>query len=358
MKEIRDVKEKRDRENMRNEEDVKQKIDGENMRNGEDVKEKRDRGNIGKLLQENVMYESCKLCPRQCGVNRNQGQRGYCGQTATLKIARAALHMWEEPCISGVMQEERGSGAVFFTGCQLGCVYCQNKSIAKGQQGTEITVERLAEIFLELQQKGAYNINLVTPSHYVPSIVPAIRQAKKQGLTLPIIYNTSSYENMETIRMLENDVRVYLPDFKYINGEQAQKYSYASDYPQVAKRAIEQMVKQAGPLQFDDETGCITQGVIVRHLVLPGLLEESKQAIRYLYETYGDNIYISIMNQYTPLPHVAEYPEINRKITEEEYDEVVDYAIEIGVEQGFIQEGETAAESFIPEFDGTGISPS
>lgn len=295
----------------------------------------------------------CTLCPRNCRIDRAMGETGVCGQTEKLKVARAALHYWEEPCISG----EQGSGAVFFSGCALHCVFCQNADIANGTAGKEITRERLAEIFLELQQKGANNINLVTPGHFAPQIVWALEHAKKQGLTVPIVYNTSSYENVDTIKSLEGLVDIYLPDFKYMDAKLSAKYSHAPDYSEVAKAVIAEMVRQTGSAEFfdGDEDGLMKQGTIVRHLLLPGCVQDSKAVIRYLYETYGDRIYISIMNQFTPLVGVEKYPEINRRVTAEEYDEVVDFAIDLGVEHGFIQDGDTAEESFIPQFDGEGV---
>lgn len=291
----------------------------------------------------------CILCPRQCHVDRLRGENGFCGQSSRIKAARAALHMWEEPCLSG----ENGSGTVFFTGCTLGCVYCQNHQIADGTVGKNISVRRLAGIFLELQGQNALNINLVTACHFVPQVVAALKLAKKQGLMLPVVYNTSGYERVETLKLLEGYVDIYLPDFKYMDSGTAKKYSFAEDYPQIAEEALAEMVRQTGEPEFSRNQ--MTKGVIVRHLVLPGMVDDSKNVIRYLYETYGDQIYISIMNQYTPMPGLGKYPELNRKITEEEYDEVVDYAISIGVENGFIQEGDTAEESFIPSFDITGI---
>ena len=304
-------------------------------------------------------YEECRLCPRECGVNRKEGQTGFCQMDGTLRVARAALHMWEEPCISG----KRGSGAVFFSGCNLRCVYCQNFDIAAGTRGKEISRERLSEIFLELQAQGAANINLVTPGHFAPQITEALRRAKKEGLRLPVVYNTSSYESADTIKSLEGLVDIYLPDFKYISPALSAKYSHAPDYADVAKAAVAEMVRQCPRPVFDgdeaedpiEEGLLMRQGVIVRHLLLPGCTRDSKAVIKYLYETYGNQIYLSIMNQYTPLENVSAYPELNRKVTDEEYEEVVDYAIGLGVEQGFIQEGETAEESFIPAFDGEGV---
>lgn len=296
-----------------------------------------------------ALMEDCCLCPRDCHVNRLRGEKGYCGQDADIRAARAALHFWEEPCISG----ETGSGAVFFSGCSLGCVYCQNRQIADGSTGKKIDAERLAEIFLELQSQKAMNINLVTAGHFVPQTAIALQIAKNQGLHIPVVYNSGGYEKAETLRMLEGLIDIYLPDLKYADPVLSEKYSAAPDYPGTAKAAIAEMVRQAGKPAFSD--GQMTGGVIVRHLVLPGQAEASRAAVRYLYETYGDQIYISILNQYTPMPGMEKWPEINRKVTEREYDAVVDDAIDIGVEQGFIQEGETAEESFIPAFDTTGI---
>lgn len=295
----------------------------------------------------------CDLCPRKCLVDRKKGEKGICGQTENLKVARAALHFWEEPCISG----DAGSGAVFFSGCPLHCVFCQNENIANGTVGKEISLERLVDIFLELQEKGANNINLVTPGHFVPQIVKALDQAKKEGLTLPVVYNTSSYETVDTIKRLEGYVDIYLPDFKYMSQVLSKKYSHAPDYAEVAKAAIAEMVRQTGKAVFvnGDEDNLILRGTIVRHLTLPGCMEDSMQILKYLHETYGDMIYISIMNQFTPLSNLEKYPELNRRITDEEYETLVDYAIEIGIENGFIQEGDTAEESFIPAFDCEGV---
>lgn len=296
------------------------------------------------------IMSDCTLCPRNCHADRLSGNIGYCGQTAEIRAARAALHMWEEPCISA----EDGSGTVFFSGCSVRCVFCQNHDIAVGQHGKIITGERLSGIYLELQEKGANNINLVTPTHYVPQIIESIENARKMGLTLPIVYNTSGYEKAETLRMLDGIVDVYLPDFKYMSAALAEKYSNAPDYADCAKSALAEMVRQVGKPVFDGR-GVIQKGVIVRHLILPNCTEDSKRVVKYLYETYGDDIFISIMNQFTPLDHIADYPELQRKITQAEYDEVVDYAVDLGVENGFIQEGETADESFIPSFDYEGI---
>ena len=293
----------------------------------------------------------CTLCPRSCGADRAAGQKGYCGVGGTkIKAARAALHMWEEPCISG----SQGSGTVFFSGCPLRCVYCQNRDIARAGAGKEITVERLSEIFLELQEKGAANINLVTPTHYTPEIVKAVAEARDGGLTLPIVYNCGGYEKPETLRTLEGIVDIYLTDFKYMDAEAARRYSHAPDYPEIAKEALGEMVRQQ-PEPVFDEKGMMKKGVIVRHLLLPGHLKNAEAVVKYVYETYGNRVYLSLMNQYTPLPGMEKWPEINRKVTRREYDRLLDYAVELGVENGFIQEGGTADESFIPAFDCEGI---
>lgn len=298
-------------------------------------------------------YNECGLCPRNCKVNRDDKQTGVCKVTSQIKVARAALHHWEETCISGT----KGSGAVFFSGCSLHCVFCQNEEIAQGVAGKEISKERLAEIFLELQEKDANNINLVTPGQFVPDIVWSVEHARNQGLHIPIVYNTSSYEKVETIKQLEGIVDVYLPDFKYYSSELASRYSKAPHYPQVAKSAIAEMVRQQPTPVFYERDGqeLIGKGVIVRQLLLPGQLKDAKHIIKYLHDTYGNQIYVSLMSQFTPLPHVENYPELNRKVSRRSYEKYVDYAIEIGVENGFIQEDDVAEESFIPLFDNEGV---
>lgn len=302
-----------------------------------------------------TQFLSCELCPRGCKVNREAGNIGVCKVPGKLRVARAALHFWEETCISG----RKGSGAVFFSGCSMHCVYCQNKDIAHGTVGKEISRERLAEIFLELQAKGANNINLVTPGHYVPHIVWAVEQARDQGLHIPIVYNTSSYEKVDTLKHLEGIVDVYLPDFKYWSPELAAKYSNAPDYPVVAKAAIDEMVRQQPKVSMiyeeEQEIALVQKGVIVRQLLLPGQLKDAKQIVKYLHETYGNQIYLSLMSQYTPLAHVEKYPELNRKVSRRTYEKYVNYAIELGVENGYIQEEDVAEESFIPVFDGEGV---
>lgn len=296
------------------------------------------------------IYEKCTLCPRNCGVNRLRGQKGYCRANGEMLIARAALHMWEEPCISG----KEGSGAVFFSGCSMGCIFCQNAEISGGRTGKVVSVEHLAEIFLNLQEQQANNINLVTAGHYVPQVREALILAKEKGLAIPIVYNSSGYEKKETLQLLEGLVDVYLPDFKYMNEELAKEYSNAPDYPEVAKQAIAEMVRQVGEAKFD-ERGMMQKGVIVRHLMLPGELLDSKRIIRYLHETYGEHIFISMMSQYTPMPRVAEHPKLGKKIRKKSYDSLLNFAVSLGVENGFFQEGETAKESFIPAFDCEGV---
>lgn len=333
------------------------------------------RNAMNKKLQQDM--KDCRLCPRNCGVNRLE-QTGVCGQTASLKVARAALHMWEETCISG----KNGSGAVFFSGCALHCVFCQNKNIANGTAGIEISTGRLSEIFLELQEQKANNINLVTPGQFVPQIIQALDRAKRQGLSIPVVYNTSSYETVDTIRRLEGYVDIYLPDLKYVDERRSKTYSHAADYFTCASRAIAEMVRQTGEACFAPEQsimqenwkeqqmtaeeyqtyseahagdGIMVKGTIVRHLLMPEGLADSKRVVDYLLTTYGSQIFISLMNQYTPCNSLETYPELMRTVTGEEYEELIDYAIAQGIENGFIQEGETAKESFIPEFDGEGV---
>ena len=296
------------------------------------------------------LLSNCTLCPRNCGSDRIAGQLGYCGMPAEIMAARAALHPWEEPCLVST----HGSGTVFFSGCNLKCVFCQNHDIALGQTGKSISSSRLSEIFLELQEKGAANINLVTPTHYIPQIAHALRYAKAQGLFIPIVYNTGGYEKVSSLQLLDGLVDIYLPDCKYCSSELSSAYSHASDYFQQNKLALAEMFRQVGPCSFDDQ-GTLLKGMIVRHLQLPGQTKDSKKILRYLYETYGDQIWISIMNQYTPLPHVEKHPELNRKVTSEEYDRLVSFAVRLGISNAFILEGETATESFIPPFNLEGV---
>lgn len=295
-------------------------------------------------------YENCFLCPRKCGINRSTGQTGVCGVSSEIKVARAALHYWEEPCISG----KRGSGAVFFSGCSLHCVFCQNREISDGKAGKVISKERLSDIFMELADKGANNINLVTPGQYIPDIVWAVNDAKSRGMKLPIIYNTSGYENVTELKLLEGIVDVYLPDFKYMDSTLSARYSRAKDYPSVAKQALSEMVRQQPDVVIDDATGLIQKGVIVRQLLLPGHVNDAKAVLKYLYDTYHDHVYISMMSQFTPIA-LKDYPEINRTVTKREYERLVNYALEIGITNAFIQEGDVAKDSFIPAFDCEGV---
>lgn len=295
-------------------------------------------------------YENCLLCPRKCGINRSTGQTGVCGVPSEIKVARAALHYWEEPCISG----KRGSGAVFFSGCSLHCVFCQNREISDGKAGKVISKERLSDIFMELAVKGANNINLVTSGQYIPDIVWAVNDAKSRGMKLPIIYNTSGYENVTELKLLEGIVDVYLPDFKYMDSTLSAMYSRAKDYPSVAKQALSEMVRQQPDVVIDDATGLIQKGVIVRQLLLPGHVNDAKAVLKYLYDTYHDHVYISMMSQFTPIA-LKDYPEINRTVTRREYERLVDYALKIGITNAFIQEGDVAKDSFIPAFDCEGV---
>lgn len=291
----------------------------------------------------------CLLCPRKCGADRLSGDLGYCRETAQMRASLAYLHQWEEPCLSG----NKGSGTVFFSGCNMGCVFCQNGQISHKGTGFEITPERLCEIFFELKEKGAHNINLVTAGHFLPMVLSAVESAKKQNIGLPFVYNSSGYERVEAIKRCEGLIDIYLPDFKYMDESLSKKYSNAPDYPKVAKDALAEMVRQQPECIFDGDL--MKNGVIVRHLLLPRNLADSKKVVRYLLDTYGDNIYISLMSQYTPIAGLDGYPELQKTVSEADYDALIDYAIELGVENAFIQEGTAASESFIPDFSGQGI---
>ena len=330
------------------------------------------------------ILSDCILCPRNCHVNRINGQTGYCGQTSTITAARAALHMWEEPCISGTT----GSGAVFFSGCNMGCIFCQNYQIAHGTVQKALTLQRLSDIFLELQEQNACNINLVTPTHFVPQIASALICAKDHGLHIPVVYNTSGYELPETLHMLDGLIDIYLPDCKYVSGKLSAQYSNAPDYFERCDDALHEMVRQTGePLFYRPEDNSaislsssqynefieglssadsiddsqdysgplMKKGVIVRHLMLPGSFDDSQNVIKYLHNTFGLQIYISIMNQYTPMKQAKIFPSLTRKINPDEYDALIDYAISLGIENGFVQGNDTASESFIPLFDYKGL---
>ena len=290
-------------------------------------------------------YEKCILCPRKCGVNRRINT-GACGVSDMIRIARADLHFYEEPCISG----RNGSGAVFFSGCALHCTFCQNEEISKGITGTVISKDRLTEIFFELKKKGAHNINLVTGDHFIPSIADALKDARSRGLDIPVIFNCSGYEKSETLEILEGLIDVYLPDMKYAEASLAKAFSNAVDYPETAKEAIAEMVRQQPSVEFDGE-GMIKRGVIVRNLLIPGHVKNSKAVLKYLHETYGNRIYLSIMSQYTPMPNVPDsFPELKRRVTKREYGRLTDYAIDLGIENAFIQDPVSAGKDYIPDF--------
>lgn len=294
------------------------------------------------------LLNNCNLCPRNCNVNRNKNELGYCMASNKIAIGGYHLHEWEEPPLTG----KYGSGTIFFSHCNLRCVYCQNYDISFRNQGEEITTERLANIMLELQSLSAANINLVTPTHYIPLIKESIIIAKNKGLTIPIVYNTSGYEKEETLKLLEGLIDIYLPDFKYYNNELG-KYSSVKDYFSVADSALKEMYRQVGKPRYNKE-GLLQKGVIVRHLVLPNNYEDSKNIITYLYKNYKNNIIYSIMNQYT-ITRKLKYPELNQKVDNNEYNKLIDYAYEIGVRNCFIQEEESQNESFIPKFKGDTI---
>ncbi|OFI06592.1 radical SAM superfamily protein [Clostridium acetireducens DSM 10703] len=291
----------------------------------------------------------CTLCPRNCKVNRLKDSLGFCNVGKNIRLAKAYLHKWEEPCISG----ENGSGTIFFSNCNLNCVFCQNHEISQKNYGKEISINRLSDIFIEQQNKGAHNINLVSPTPYVPQIIEAIKLSKCKGLSIPIIYNTNSYENIETIKLLKGYIDVYLPDIKYFDDKYAIKYSNAKNYFKHASSAVKEMFSQVGNPVF--KNGLIKKGIIIRHLMLPGLLFDSKKIIDYIYKTFGNSVYISIMNQYTPTYNSKYYKEINKKLNINHYNSLINYAISIGVTNGFIQENGTCSENFIPNFDLEGI---
>lgn len=296
------------------------------------------------------LLNKCMLCPRNCGVNRLDKELGFCKSGALIKVARVSLHHWEEPCISG----EKGSGTVFFSECNLKCVFCQNNAFSHSGVGKEISIERLSEIFMEQQERGANNINLVTPTHFVPQIIEAIKLSRKKGLLLPIVYNSNGYENVDTIKALRGYIDIYLPDLKYFEDKYAIKYSHSPNYFSIASKAIEEMFSQVGAAEFH-YNGLIKKGVIIRHLMLPGLLFDSKKVIDYIYTTFGDNVYISLMNQYTPVNNLESYPEINKSLNPKHYESLIDYCINLGIKNAFIQEEGTVSDSFIPNFDLRGV---
>lgn len=288
----------------------------------------------------------CNICPRRCGADRENGSLGFCGASNKIRIARAALHFWEEPCLSG----KNGAGTVFFSHCNMKCVYCQNYRISTRGAGHEVSIGELAEIFLDLQSQGANNIDLVTPTHYALDIAEAVKKAKNSGLHIPVLYNCGGYESVETLKRLEGIIDIYMPDMKYYRDKYAVKYSSAPRYFETACAALEEMYRQTGAFVLD-ENGIMQSGVIVRHMMLPGLMLDTKKIMDYLFDTYGNNIYISLMSQYTPLKNVERFPELNRKIDMKKYNSIVDYCMNRGMENVFIQEGSAAKESFIPCFE-------
>ena len=300
-----------------------------------------------------LSMETCRLCPRGCRVNRLAGERGFCRMGAQPVVVRAALHFWEEPCLS----EGGGAGTVFFAGCSLGCVYCQNREISsaefsKTRGGREMSSAELAEIFLGLEAQGANNIDLVTAAHFLPAVRDALILAKEKGLSVPVVYNTGGYERPEVLRTLDGLVDIYLPDLKYLNPVLSERYSGCRDYAEWARAALAEMVRQCGDAVLD-EKGHMKRGVIVRHLVLPGQAGEAKRVLRFLHETYGEKIFISLLRQYTPMPGIdREYPELGRAVTSEEYGRAAAFAERIGIENGFLQEEGAVGEGYIPDFSG------
>jgi putative pyruvate formate lyase activating enzyme len=291
----------------------------------------------------------CELCPRRCGVNRYE-RPGVCGAGAQVTVAKAFLHRWEEPCISG----SRGSGTVFFTGCNLRCLYCQNYPISHNRIGREISIERLSTIFLELQDQGAHNINLVTPTPYTPHIAMAIEQARRRGLRLPVIHNNGGYESVAVLRHLAGLVDVYLPDLKYFDAELSRRWSGAADYFARASEAILEMLDQVGEPVFDAE-GLLVRGLMLRHLVLPGAQADSRRIVDWVLDNLPATIYLNLMSQYTPLGRAAEYPDLSARVSPDEYDALVEYAIARGLENGFIQEMDSASSDYVPDFDLEGV---
>lgn len=294
------------------------------------------------------LLKHCRLCPRACGANRTR-TRGLCGANDRIEAARASLHMWEEPPISGT----HGSGTVFFSHCSLGCVYCQNRQISRHEAaGREITIAGLARTFLSLQQQGAHNINLVTGAHYAPHIIEALQLARKEGLSVPVVYNSSGYETIETLQLLDGWIDIYLPDYKYYSSYYADRYSHAEDYRETAVTAITEMVRQTGAPQYNAD-GMLTRGTVIRHLMLPGLSGDTAQVLRDIAVRFGDTVLVSLMRQYTPFD-MQDWPELDRTITAAEYADACALFCELGL-SGFFQQDESISESFIPAFDGTGL---
>jgi len=298
-----------------------------------------------------LSLKKCTLCPRECGVDRTAGQRGYCGAGELVNIALVSLHRWEEPCLTGA----NGAGTVFFSHCTMKCAFCQNYDVSRGECGIEVTTQRLSEIFCEQQSRGAASLDLVTPTHYVPQLIAALDAAKERGFSLPVVFNCGGFENVETIEALRGYVDVFLPDLKYFDDELARKYSNAPGYFASATAAIEKMAELTGPFQMN-ENGLMTRGVIVRHLVLPGQYRDSLKLLDWLHERFGGEIYVSLMNQFTPIPQcTARFPELRRRLTTMEYQKVLAHAERLGMENCFVQSTGTAMEKYIPVFDGSGV---
>lgn len=291
----------------------------------------------------------CTLCPRLCHVDRRKST-GFCGAGERAKIALVSLHPWEEPCLTG----EKGAGTVFFSYCNLRCCYCQNHEISHGGKGMEVSDERLAEIFLEQQERGAATLDLVTPTHYVPQILHGLDLARERGFSLPVVYNSSGYETLETIDALRGYVDIFLPDLKYRHEKSAREYSRAPDYFLVASEALRRMVQQTGPAVMDGE-GRMRKGVLVRHLVLPGCRHESMELLDWLWQEFGNDIHISLMSQYTPMHHGKEHGSLDRRLTTFEYESVVEHALALGITQCYVQERRAASQEYVPEFDGSGV---
>lgn len=293
----------------------------------------------------------CDVCPRRCGVDRTRGERGYCGASAQVRIALVSLHQWEEPCLTG----DRGAGTVFFSHCNMKCLFCQNYDVSHSGKGVDVSVGRLAEIFLEQQCRGAASLDLVTPTHYTPQIVQALTIARGEGFLLPVVYNCGGYELPETLESLRGLVDIFLPDLKYYDPDLARCCSGAADYFQYASAALEKMYELVGPFVMDGDR--MVSGVIVRHLILPGHYRDSLKLLDYLKDAFGDGIYLSLMNQYTPMPQTAgcAYKWLNRRLTTYEYEKVLDHAEKLGLTNCFIQKGTTALAKFIPRFDGSNV---
>ena len=293
------------------------------------------------------MTNHCFCCARMCGSDRDSN-KSFCGVNNKIRLARAALHHWEEPCISG----KNGSGTIFFSGCNLRCIYCQNYDISNRAKGIEISIERLREIFFELIEQGAHNINFVTPSHFSNGILQALDGLR---LPVPIVFNTNGYDSVENLKRFENKVQIYLPDLKYAENDLAVKFSHAPEYFEKACLAIDEMFRQCGPYKMDSN-GMLTSGVIIRHLILPGHLENSKRVIDYIASRFNPGeILFSLMRQYTPFGQTAEFPELLRPLSDEEYEEVQEYLFDSGIEDGFLQDKESATQDFIPPFNGEGV---